>query len=45
MISHRISTLTHCDEIFIFDDGQVIANGRYNELSDNNEKFQDLLLV
>lgn len=31
-VAHRLSTIEHCDEIFVFDQGGLIARGSYTEL-------------
>lgn len=31
-VAHRLSTIEHCDEIFLFDHGRLIAQGRYDDL-------------
>jgi len=39
MIAHRLSTLDHCDRIFVFDSGQLIEQGTQNELYDMKGVF------
>jgi len=43
IIAHRLSTVRHCNRIFYLADGQVEAEGTYEELVENNEKFRDLV--
>jgi ABC-type multidrug transport system fused ATPase/permease subunit len=31
-IAHRLATIEHCDTIFLFEDGRLAAQGRYDEL-------------
>ena len=31
-IAHRLSTLKHCDRIFVFEDGHFIRSGNYQEI-------------
>ncbi len=35
IVAHRISTLSNSDNIIVFDKGQIIENGKYNELIKN----------
>ena len=39
VIAHRVSTVKDFDDIFIIDNGKVVANGTYEYLVKNNEKF------
>lgn len=40
IIAHRLSTVRSCDKIYIMQQGQVIANGTYDELLVYNESFR-----
>lgn len=40
MIAHRLATVRQCDTIFVFENGQVIDSGDYDELNCRNKKFQ-----
>ncbi len=40
MIAHRLTTLKECDEIFVLDEGRVIAQGDYQDLMDSGKIFQ-----
>jgi ATP-binding cassette, subfamily B, bacterial PglK len=42
MIAHRITTIRRCDSIIILDQGQIAAEGRYEELLQSSEIFQSL---
>ena len=42
MIAHRLSTVKHCDSIVQLENGRIVAQGTYNELSKDNRSFQDL---
>jgi ABC-type multidrug transport system fused ATPase/permease subunit len=44
-ISHNVSTIDHCDQIFLMDEGKLIAQGQYDELSQNNEMFRKLAKI
>lgn len=43
MVAHRLSTIRHCDQIFLLDNGQVIGHGRYDELLSSNQKFAEMV--
>jgi ABC-type multidrug transport system fused ATPase/permease subunit len=45
IIAHRIQTVKNADVIFLFEEGQIIASGTYDELYRNSEKFQQLVGV
>jgi len=40
MIAHRLSTVEKCDRIFELNEGQVIAEGTYQELLDRSSSFK-----
>ena len=42
-IAHRLSTVKHCDRIFVLADGGVAQAGRYDELIEQPGLFQDLV--
>ena len=42
MIAHRLSTVKSCDSIVQLENGRIVAQGTYNELSNHNRSFQDL---
>jgi ABC-type multidrug transport system fused ATPase/permease subunit len=41
IIAHRLSTLKDCDKLFLIDQGEVKAEGTYNELVSKNKKFKN----
>ncbi len=41
-IAHRLTTLQNCDKILVFNNGQIIQNGKYNELIETKGIFQDM---
>ncbi|GFE64897.1 ABC transporter ATP-binding protein [Litoreibacter roseus] len=41
-ITHRLSTIIHCDQIYMMKDGQVVGHGSYDELIDQNSGFRAL---
>jgi ATP-binding cassette, subfamily B, bacterial PglK len=40
LIAHRLSTVKHCDRIFLLNAGQCVAQGSYDELLQTNPDFQ-----
>lgn len=42
-IAHRLSTVRHCDRIFVLDAGRMVQNGSYDELVARPGLFQDLV--
>lgn len=43
MIAHRLSTVADCDTIFLFEHGQVSAQGRYDTLLAESETFRRMV--
>jgi len=39
LIAHRLSTVRHCDQIYLLEQGEIIANGTYDELKLGNKLF------
>ena len=39
IVTHRLTTLKQVDHIFVVDDGRIIAQGNYEELSKTNSFF------
>jgi ABC-type multidrug transport system fused ATPase/permease subunit len=42
MVAHRLSTVRHCDEIFVMENGTITASGRYDELVESSSYFARL---
>ena len=42
MIAHRLSTVKSCDSIVQLENGRIVAQGTYKELSKDSRSFQDL---
>ena len=45
IIAHRLSTIRNVDRILVFEDGQIVQQGNYEELSHMPGKFRDMLEV
>lgn len=43
IITHRISTLSKCDFIYLLKSGQVVAHGSYSNLFSDNDYFRDFI--
>lgn len=41
IVAHRLSTVAHCDRIYFFSNGQISAQGKYNELLEKSSEFKD----
>ena len=40
MCTHALQYLKDTDRVIYIDEGKIIANGKYEELLENNEKFR-----
>ena len=45
MVSHRLSTVKHADCIYVVKDGELIDEGSYDQLLNNNQIFRDLAQI
>lgn len=45
IVTHRLSTIVNCDEIFFMDKGRIVARGGYHELLEICEPFRSLAKV
>ena len=43
VITHRLSTIKHCDRILVLDGGNVIEDGTYDELIEKGGYFAELV--
>ena len=41
VIAHRLSTVLNSDQIYIIDDGNVVANGKHDELLNNSKLYKN----
>ncbi len=42
MIAHRLKTVQKCDQIFMLEQGKLIAQGNCQELVENNQLFKEM---
>jgi len=42
MIAHRLSTVRHCDQILLMEQGRIVAQGTYDALVAGNETFRQM---
>lgn len=42
MIAHRLKTVQKCDTIYLMEKGEIIDQGRYEDLVKNNHKFREM---
>jgi ATP-binding cassette, subfamily B, bacterial PglK len=42
LIAHRLTTLSGCDRIYFLDQGQVKAQGTFDELVEQNDQFRNM---
>jgi ABC-type bacteriocin/lantibiotic exporter with double-glycine peptidase domain len=42
-VAHRISTVMHCDQIYVLDNGKIIENGLHHQLISNKGIYYDLV--
>ena len=41
LVAHRLNTVKKCDNIFLFEKGELINNGKFEDLKKNNDKFRN----
>ena len=42
LIAHRLTTVMNCDRIYLLGNGEISAQGKYDELLEQSEKFRSL---
>lgn len=42
IISHRVSSVKHCDEILVFDEGQILERGNHEELLAKKGEYYEI---
>ena len=40
LIAHRLSTVRQCDQIYLMEQGEVKAQGTFEELTQTNDSFR-----
>jgi ABC-type multidrug transport system fused ATPase/permease subunit len=45
IIAHRLSTVRHCDRIYMLEQGRIASEGTYDELLASNDRFRQLAAV
>jgi ABC-type transport system involved in Fe-S cluster assembly fused permease/ATPase subunit len=40
VIAHRLSTILNANNIFVVDNGKIIASGKHNELLKNSAEYK-----
>ncbi len=45
IIAHRISTVSECDNIYLLENGKIIADGTYDELLKKNKEFKNMVEI
>ncbi|MCL4105778.1 UNVERIFIED_CONTAM: hypothetical protein GTU68_028655 [Idotea baltica] len=43
IIAHRLSTVKYSDKIYIIEEGKIAAEGKFDELANNNSIFQKMI--
>ena len=41
VIAHRLSTILNSDQIYIVDDGNIVANGKHHDLLNNSDLYKN----
>ena len=44
VVAHRLSTIEHCDRIFVMDKGKIVEEGKYHELMRKHGLFYELAI-
>jgi len=39
VIAHRLSTIRNCDVLFVINNGQVVEQGSYDELTEQSDSY------
>ena len=41
-ISHRVSSVKHCDEILVLDDGKILERGTHDQLTKSKGSYYEI---
>ena len=44
-IAHRITTIKNCDCIYEFENGEIKAKGKFDELKDKSRSFAEMIKI
>ncbi len=42
IIAHRLTTVSHCDKIFVLEEGSLVGQGNYADLKANHALFRQM---
>lgn len=45
VIAHRLSTVKSCDRLYLLDEGEIVAQGSYEDLVCNNSQFKQMVEI
>ncbi|QWD89159.1 ABC transporter ATP-binding protein [Polynucleobacter sp. MWH-CaK5] len=43
LIAHRLSTVEKCDQLFVFDHGKIVAQGKFHDLVEQSQLFRSMV--
>ena len=44
-IAHRLTTIKKCDCIYEFENGEIKAKGKFNELEEKSKSFAEMIKI